>query len=63
MVIFGEKFDCVIEGSANINTNPRTEQMVITVNSELAKFYKEYFDEIKSFERNFDEVKPWQPES
>ena len=63
MVIFGEKFDCVIEGSANINTNPRTEQMVITVNSELAKFYKDYFDEIKSFERNFDEVKPWQPES
>ena len=63
MVVFGEKFDCVIEGSANINTNPRTEQMVITVNSELAKFYKEYFDEIKSFERNFDEVKPWQPES
>lgn len=61
MVVFGEKFDCVIEGSANINTNPRTEQMVITVDSELAKFYKEYFDGVQSFERNFDEVKPWQP--
>lgn len=63
MVVFGEKFDCVIEGSANINTNPRTEQMVITVDSKLAKFYKEYFDGVQSFERNFDEVKPWQPES
>ena len=63
MVVFGEKFDCVIEGSANINTNPRTEQMVITVDSDLAKFYKEYFDGVQSFERNFDEVKPWQPEN
>lgn len=63
MAIFGERFDCVIEGSANINTNPRTEQMVITINSDLAKFYKSYFDEIKSFEKNFEEVKPWQPEN
>ncbi len=63
IVAFGEKFNCVIEGSANINTNPRTEQMVITVDSDLAKFYKEYFDGVQSFERNFAEVKPWQPES
>lgn len=60
---FGERFDFAIAGSANINTNPRTEQMTITINSELAKFYKAYFDEVKSFERNFDEVEPWQPES
>ena len=58
---FGERFDFAIAGSANINTNPRTEQMTITVNSELAKFYKDYFDTVKSFERNFDEVKPWEP--
>lgn len=66
MAIFGERFNCVIEGSANINTNPRTEQMVITVegtDGELSRFYKNYFDEIKSFERNFDEVLPWQPEN
>ncbi len=63
IAIFGERFDCAIAGSANINTNPRVEEMIITVNSELAKFYKDFFDEIKSFERNFDEVKPWQPES
>lgn len=63
IAIFGERFDCAIAGSANINTNPRVEEMIITVSSELAKFYKDFFDEIKSFERNFDEVKPWQPES
>ena len=58
---FGERFDFAIAGSANLNTNPRVEEMIITVDSNLAKFYKEYFDEIKSFERNFDEVQPWQP--
>lgn len=34
-------------GSANINTNPRTEQGVITINRELYQFYKDYFDGIK----------------
>lgn len=63
MAFFGEKFDGVIAGSANINSNPRTEEMIITIDSELAKFYKEYFDGVQSFERNFDEVKPWQPEN
>lgn len=59
MVIFGERFDAVVESSANINTNPRVEQCVITVDSELAAWYKNFFDGIKSFERNFDHVPPW----
>ena len=63
MAIFGECFDAVIESSANVNTNPRIENTVVTVDSELAKFYKDFFDGIKSFERNFDEVEPWQLES
>jgi hypothetical protein len=50
----------VIESSANVNTNPRSEQTVITVDSELANWYKEIFDGVKSFERNFDEVKPYE---
>lgn len=58
MVLFGEKFDAVIESSANVNTNPRTEQSCITVDTELAIWYKKFFDDIKSFERNFDYVKP-----
>jgi len=54
---FGPKFDFVIESSANVNTNPRAENTVITVDSGLAQFYKDYFDDIVSFERNFDD---WQ---
>ena len=63
MVLLGERFDAVIESSANVNTNPRTEQSCITLNSELAHWYKDFFDSVKSFERHFDEVTPWQPES
>lgn len=43
----GEKFSFVIESSANINTNPRTEQGVITLSRDLFQFYKDYFDGIK----------------
>ena len=56
---FGSKFDFVIESSANINTNPRAENTVITVDTELAMFYKQYYDGIKSFERNFDDWTPF----
>lgn len=58
MVLFGEKFDAVVESSANVNTNPRIESSVITVDSELARWYKNFFDGLISFERNFDDVKP-----
>ena len=63
ILALGEQFDAVIESSANVNTNPRIEQAVITVDDELARWYKSFFDGIISFERNFDEVQPWQPES
>lgn len=46
---WGNKFAFAIESSANINTNPRTEQGVITIDRGLAEFYKQYFDRIKSF--------------
>ena len=38
----------VVETSANCNTNPRNEQGVITISKELAEFYFDYFDEVKS---------------
>lgn len=63
MVLLGERFDAVVESSANVNHNPRIEQACITIDSDLAYWYKEFFDGIVSYERNFDEVKPWQPES
>ena len=56
---FGDKFDFVIESSANINTNPRCENTVITLNTDLALFYKDFYDGIVSFERNFDDWKPF----
>ncbi len=40
-----------IQTSANINTNPRTEQGSITVDKGIFDFYKEYFDGIQSFEK------------
>jgi len=54
---FGDKFNFVIESSANINTNPRCENTVITLDTELALCYKEFYDNIISFERNFDDWK------
>lgn len=46
----GEKFSFAIETSANINTNPRTENGCITIDHSLFEFYKNYFDGIKSFQ-------------
>lgn len=59
MVVYGERFDCAIESSANVDTNPRTEQTCITVDSGLCDFYKEYFDGINDFDGNYKEWKPW----
>ena len=47
---YGDKFHFGIETSANINTNPRTENGCITIDKEIYEFYKEYFDGIVSFE-------------
>lgn len=53
MLMFGENFDAAIESSANVNTNPRSEQTVITVDSDLAYWYKEIFDNIIPFNSDF----------
>jgi hypothetical protein len=45
----GPKFAFVVEMSCNINTNPRTEQGVITIDKSLFNFYKEWFDGVNSF--------------
>ena len=46
----GNKFAFGIETSANINTNPRTENGCLTISKEIYEFYKGYFDKIKSFQ-------------
>lgn len=48
---YGEKFYFGFEGSANINTNPRTENGCMTIGKEIFDFYKDYFDKIISFEK------------
>jgi len=48
---YGNKFAFGIQTSANINTNPRTENGCITIGREIFEFYKSYFDGIISFEK------------
>lgn len=48
----------VIESSANINTNPRTENTVITADLSLFEHHKAYFDGVRSFNRDFDHWTP-----
>lgn len=62
MVLLGERFAAVIEASANVNTNPRSEQTCITVDRDLALWYKGIFDGVRSFERIFDNVMPYAEE-
>lgn len=59
MAGFGERFDFAIESSANVNTNPRSECTCITIDTGVARFYKEeVFDGIHSFNNDFAD---WQP--
>lgn len=46
----GPLFAFGIQSSANINTNPRTENGCIQIGKEPYEFYKAYFEGIKSFE-------------
>lgn len=50
---YGDKFYFGIETSANINTNPRTENGCITIGKDIYDFYRGYFDKIISFDKEF----------
>ena len=52
MAIEGERFDCLIESSANVNTNPRSENTVVTVDRELTHEYVKLFSEIVPFNKD-----------
>lgn len=54
----GEVHGVTVTSSANINTNPRIEQAVITVDKEVADFYKSFFDDLKP--KNNWPI-PWKP--
>lgn len=55
----GQKYAFGIASSANINTNPRTENTVITTSAEAFNFYKDYFDGIKSYTKDFTDWRKW----
>lgn len=59
MLFYGDRYSGAIEGSANVNTNPRTEQTCITVDRSLADFYKAYFDGINDFDGRYRHWEPW----
>lgn len=64
----GEKFAFVTESSANVNTNPRSEQTTVTVDEGLFYFYKDIFDQITTFDRTQrqdqrERWKPWQADN
>ena len=58
-VCIGEKYDAVIECLANLNVNPRCEQCCITIDSELANFYIDFFNEIIDFDGRYKNWKPY----
>lgn len=59
MCFFGESFSGVIESSANVDTNPRIEQTCITINKDLAIFYKNFFDKMKDYDGKYKFWKPY----
>jgi hypothetical protein len=47
-----ENYRLVVEGSANVNTNPRIEQAAIHCSDELHAFYLEFFHGIRSIDKH-----------
>lgn len=58
MAGYGDRFAFAIASSANVNTNPRIENTTITVDKEVADFYKAFFDDLIPFNGN---PKGWEP--
>lgn len=59
MAFIGERFSGVIESSANVDTNPRIEQTCITINKDLAVFYKTFYDQMRDYDGRFQDWRPY----
>lgn len=59
-IVVGERFDVLIESSANVNTNPRSENTVLTVDSSLVRDYVALFNGLQSFDTATRDVQPYQ---
>ena len=53
---YGDKFYFGIQTSANINTNPRTENGCITIDEKIYHFYNDYFKGIISFDKKRNDI-------
>ena len=60
MAVVGERFDCLIESSANVNTNPRSENTMLTVDRQLVADYVELLNGINSFDDTTKDVPLYQ---
>lgn len=60
MAVVGERFDVLIESSANVNTNPRSENTVLTVDSELVADYVYLLNGIVSFDKTTENTPIYQ---
>lgn len=56
--LYGDRVDVCIESSANLNVNPRCENVTVTVDTALCDFWKAFYDEVPS---NNDEFREWEP--
>lgn len=59
IVGYGDGFDFVITSSANLNMNPRIETTTITVDTEVADFYKNFYDALKPYNEWKADWTPW----
>ena len=58
--ILGERFDCLIESSENMNRNPRSENTVVTVDRSLVREYIKLFSEIVPYNRDDYGAEPYE---
>lgn len=59
-IVVGERFDALIESSANVNTNPRSENTVVTVDRSLVADYVALFNGLVSFDKATRDVPVYQ---
>lgn len=59
MVGFGRDYDFAICSSANVNTNPRIENTTVTIDTDVARFYKEFYDSLNAYNAGYDDWIPW----
>lgn len=59
MLCYGKLFQCAILSSANVNSNPRTENTTIFCDKDIADWYKNFFDDISPFNGSPDNWTKW----